>query len=279
MILTSLGTSPTDLAAPGATLATSDPVALALARLTGALIGPAGEALIERRCSALGMGRAAYAQLLVNDPIERQQVVELCLDLTTGWWRHAHVVDDFEQRFLPLIAKRQSRTHRPEIRIWVAGCSTGEDAWSIAGSLIKGIPDIDCWDVTLLGTDLHTGALATASVGAYAETAIPGARVPLVFDRARSGHVIVQRRVRAFTSFAWLNLAEPEWPAIGSFDAIICTDVIPRLVGQDGASLVRRLAACLRQAGTLYVDQDARRPTMDFALRQPAPGVFSRPLA
>jgi len=148
------------------------------------------------------------------------------------------------------------RTLGRRLRVWSAGCSTGEEPYTIAVVLAREIRDIARHDVRILATDIDTAVLAKGLAGQYPASSIDD--VPKAYReyfRAASGgrdEVVMDDKVRALIKFARLNLMEP-WPFHGKFDAIFCRNVMIYFDNQTKAQIVDRFTAQLRTGGFLYV--------------------------
>lgn len=113
----------------------------------------------------------SFLERLLSTAVTSGQLEILASHLTVGetyFWRQPQVFDALEERILPeLIRLRGSGEKR--LRIWSAGCSTGEEPYSIAIALRRAMPAIDDWNITILATDVNPRMLRTAAAGRYAE--------------------------------------------------------------------------------------------------------------
>src|SRR5512138_1766052 len=114
---------------------------------------------------------------LLSTKLLPEQVTVLARHLTIGetyFFRETSSFEQLEQRILPeLIAARRGRDQR--LRIWSAGCSSGEEPYSIAILLTRLLPDLREWHITILATDLNQAALAKAARGIYGDWSFRGA--------------------------------------------------------------------------------------------------------
>ena len=171
----------------------------------------------------------------------------------TSFFRESHHFDHLRREILvPRLAEGRRR-----IRVWSAGCSTGEEPYSIAISALgKGGPAaIPGVDLRILATDLDTTVLARAAGGRY-----PAARAQDVPAPLRAGAILhrspeeveVAPALRAAVAFRRLNLLHV-WPFRGPFDAIFCRNVLIYFDSDTKAELVRRFADLLDAGGALYL--------------------------
>ena len=110
---------------------------------------------------------AEYRDLLASDG--GREIGEFCNAITTNltsFFRESHHFEYLRDQVLqPMVANRVASRR---VRIWSAGCSTGEEAYSLAMTVIEAIPDLRTWDVKILATDLDSDVLAKAQRGIYA---------------------------------------------------------------------------------------------------------------
>jgi chemotaxis protein methyltransferase CheR len=150
----------------------------------------------------------------------------------TYFFREQKSFEVLESRILPdLIASRRGRDQR--LRIWSAGCSTGEEAYSLAILLARMIPDISEWQITILATDINSRALGKAQHGVYGEWSFRG--VPdwvrqRHFQRTPDGLFELSQGIRRMVTFEILNLAEGNYPSLATntnaMDLIFCRNVL-----------------------------------------------------
>lgn len=137
-----------------------------------------------------------------------------------------------EQHHFDYLAELLSEyRHNRKLRIWSAGCATGEEPYSIAMALHDSIDDIAAWDIRILATDIDTDALRIASEGVYAQNKVDDLDERTLkrwFQRGRglfAGRVRVEPVLRDLISFKELNLFG-SWPMSKPFDIIFCRNVV-----------------------------------------------------
>ncbi|MEN3361347.1 MAG: chemotaxis protein methyltransferase CheR, partial [Mycobacteriales bacterium] len=177
----------------------------------------------------------------------------------THFFRDAGQMAALEKVVLPeLIARR-----RPErrLRVWSAGCSTGEEPYTLAMLIHRLLPDLAGWDVLVLGTDINGRSLATAQRGRYRAWSLRG--MP---DRARAAYlrpaadareeVQVAPEIHRMVTFRQLNLAGEAYPAItGGMDLVLCRNVLLYFDDAAARAVVRRLRRVLPDDGWLLLSQ------------------------
>jgi chemotaxis protein methyltransferase CheR len=226
-------------------------------------------ARLGRRLAALGLQSfAAYANMVEGAGKaavrEREEMLSALTTNVTRFFREPHHFETLRARVLPDLAARARAGGR--VRLWSAGCSTGEEAYSLALTVLDVLPEAPALDVRILATDLDRRVLATASAGLYparAAQSIPAAQRARHF-RPVAGEAATRYAagpaLRALVSFRRLNLAGT-WPLRGRFDAILCRNVV---IYFDEATEVRvwsGLANRLLPGGWLFIGHSERIDT------------------
>lgn len=190
-------------------------------------------------------------------PLQRAQVEALAERLVVGetyFFREPAAFALLEHEVLPsLIEARRAQPRR--LRLWSAGCCTGEEAWSLAMVLQRVLPDLPQWDAEVLGTDIHPGFLARAEEGAYGDWSFRDVEPDLRerhFDALGGDRWTVRPSLRRLTRFAHLNLAG-EYAAAGTCDLILCRHVLMYFDAEQARLAVARLHRALAPGGWLLV--------------------------
>lgn len=172
----------------------------------------------------------------------------------TAFFRENHHFEYLQDEVIPELLKRNKLTK--QIRVWSAGCSTGEEPYSLAITLLEKVPAD--WDVKILATDLDTNVLQTAMDGVYAEeraTGIAEDRLKRWFMRGKdsqAGLIRARPQLQQIIQFKQLNLMK-EWPMKGPFDFIFCRNVLIYFDRDTKASLARRYAQLLADKSWLFI--------------------------
>ncbi|MFL6287951.1 MAG: CheR family methyltransferase [Actinomycetes bacterium] len=159
---------------------------------------------------------------------ERQQLLDAVTIQETHFFRNLPQVEALRRDVLPDLLRRNRATGRP-LTIWSAGCSTGEEPYTIAMLLVEILQETGSYPVRIIGTDVSAAALDVARAGVYSgrtiQLAEPGA-VERWFDRAGDGSYSVAQPVRDMVEFRLQNLVIDEPPfAAGEVDLIVCRNV------------------------------------------------------
>ncbi|SEO54275.1 MCP methyltransferase, CheR-type [Salinihabitans flavidus] len=225
---------------------------------------------LSKRLRALGLtGFTDYISLLQShDHIEekRQFVMALTTNVTR-FFRENQQFEDLRSNLLPDLIAQARKGGR--IRFWSAGCSSGEEPYSLAFTLLDLCPEAPTHDIRILATDIDTNVIRQAQDGLYPTSAIAG----LPYDcgvrhttdhPARPDLVAVSPAARQLIAFRELNLLG-DWPFRGPFDVVMCRNVVIYFNSDTQDSLWPRFAAKLRPGGTLYLGHSERLSTTGHA--------------
>jgi chemotaxis protein methyltransferase CheR len=212
---------------------------------------------LARRLRALGLNSfAAYLEIVTSPEAvdERRQMINALTTNLTSFFREAHHFNYLGDTILPEIARnRLSGSSR--LRIWSAGCSSGEEPYSIAMTVCAKLPDWQRWDARILATDIDTNMVATGRAGRYeasrAET-VPESYRKRFLLRLDSGTVEVADILRDLVAFRQLNLLGA-WPMRGRFNVIFCRNVVIYFDKPTQRMLFDRFANILIPGGWLIV--------------------------
>ena len=202
---------------------------------------------------------APFLIKLMSAPLSKEQMDILACTLTIGetyFLRDPNSYRILEKKLLPeLIAARRSTNK--SIRIWSAGCSTGEEPYTLAILLSRAIPDISDWRVTLLATDINPLALERGRQGIYGKWSFRNAP-PWLYDyfTARGdGRYQVIPEIRKMVRFSHLNLADDTAMASGTkeMDLIFCRNVMLYFSAEQIERTMARFHDSLSDSGWLFV--------------------------
>lgn len=207
-----------------------------------------------RRIRSLGLSSFDdYCELLRSDNSpETSGFINAITTNLTSFFRESHHFQYLAHSVLPELRESNSASRR--VRIWSAGCSTGEEPYSIAMTLAEAAFPSG-WDVKLLATDLDSNVVATAKAGVYGTDRLKGLDTHLLgrhFNRISSDSFEVKDSVRSLITFKQLNLMN-EWPMRGKFDVIFCRNVVIYFNKDTQRQLFDRYANLLREGGYLFI--------------------------
>ncbi|MDP2256576.1 MAG: CheR family methyltransferase [Polaromonas sp.] len=215
----------------------------------------------------------AYIHWLLAAPLTRTQIEGLASHLTVGetyFFREKRGLDILEQQILPQLLRARAQTEK-HLRIWSAGCCSGEEPYSIAMLLDRLIPDIAQWNVTILATDINPQFLRKAAQGVYGEWSFrgtPGWLRERYFTRRADGRFEIQPRIRRRVTFSYLNLAEDAYPSLvnntNAMDVIFCRNVLMYFAPERARNVVDKLQRSLIDGGWL-ITSPAETSTVLFS--------------
>lgn len=155
---------------------------------------------------------------IISAPLTREHIEILAANLTiseTYFWREPQTLEALEQIIIPrLIRQRQKGEKR--IRIWSAGCSTGEEPYSIAIALNRTIPNIKDWNISILATDINPRTLRKATTGEYGQWSLRGVPQWLkekYFVQKPNNKFDIITEIKSMVKYEYLNLAEDIYPS------------------------------------------------------------------
>jgi chemotaxis protein methyltransferase CheR len=200
----------------------------------------------------------AYREHLAANQREVENFVNSISTNHTKFFRESHHFDHFRTHVAQHFSQAARRGTERRLRIWSAGCSSGEEPYTIAVVLKQAAPDIAQYDARLLATDIDTDILAKAARGEYQISALEEVPAPYreYFEEASDGragaNVVMAEEIRNLITYRQLNLLGP-WPMKGLFDAIFCRNVMIYFDAPTKTKLVERFTQQLRPGGWLYI--------------------------
>jgi chemotaxis protein methyltransferase CheR len=213
---------------------------------------------LSRRLRALGLDSFRdYRNVLTADP-EGQEMVEFCNAITTNltsFFRESHHFDFLRDQVLVPLG---TRPPGQRLRIWSAGCSTGEEPYSIAMTVRESVPQASRHDIKILATDLDSDVLSRGRMGVYADDRVKGmsqARISAFFQEQVEGgarRLAITPDLRELITFNQLNLMH-ELPMRGPFDVIFCRNVVIYFDKETQRDLFKRFALLQRPGDVLFL--------------------------
>jgi chemotaxis protein methyltransferase CheR len=201
-------------------------------------------------------------QWLLSSPFTRGQIEILASHLTVGetyFFRERKSFAVLEDHILPeLIRSRRGTEQR--LRIWSAGCCTGEEPYSVAILLSQMIPDLKDWNITILATDINPGFLSRASAGVYRDWSFRDTPLRIqkdYFKRQKEGRFEIIASIKKMVTFSYLNLVEDGFPTLltntNAIDLIFCRNVLMYFAPQRAEKVSHNLYRSLVDGGWLIV--------------------------
>lgn len=206
--------------------------------------------------------RESCAHWLLSAPLTRHMNEILASHLSVGetyFFREKPSLEIFEQHILSGLLQSRRQNER-RLRIWSAGCCTGEEAYTIAILLDRLIPDLKDWHVTILATDFNPKFLRKAAQGKYGEWSFrdaPGWLRERYFTKGADGRLEILPHIRKMVTFSYLNFADDAYPSLtnntGAMDVIFCRNVLMYFTAQRAEQVTGKFHRALVDGGWLIV--------------------------
>jgi len=204
----------------------------------------------------------ALVNLMMASELSTDQIKTLAWHLTIGetyFLRGKSTFEVLENDILPELALAR-RGKEQQLRLWSAGCSGGEEAYSLAITASRVLPDIGDWNTTILATDINTRALHKGQGGVYGNWSFrdtPDWLRAQFFSAAANGDWAIRPRIKKMVTFSYLNLNLDPYPSLATntnaMDVIFCRNVIMYFSPEVMRRVIGNLHDALREGGYLFV--------------------------
>ena len=215
---------------------------------------------LAKRLRALGLSSFRdYCELVAGtDGLdERQKMLAALTTNVTRFFREPHHFDHLRDKVLPPLLDAARRGGK--VRLWSAACSSGQEPFSIAMTILSLMPDAAERDIRILATDIDPNMVREGRGGTYAPHLLDGVPEPYRkrWTTSVAGGVQMADELRALITFNELNLIG-DWPMKGRFDAIFCRNVAIYFEDDTQARLWSRFAPLIGPNGALYIGHSER---------------------
>ena len=215
---------------------------------------------------------AEYLELVGDNPAHAEfgEMVDALTTNKTSFLRERSHFDYLRETVIPSLGNTA--------RIWSAGCSSGEEAYTLAMLLLDSNVPGTARDVRILATDISQRMLTAARTATYSADLmvdVPAEWQRRYWTRGADNSYVATPAVRALVKFASLNLME-HWPMRGPFDAIFCRNVMIYFDKQTQQRLVERFWTLLRPGGHLFVGHSESLTGTSHRFRYVQPAVYVR---
>jgi chemotaxis protein methyltransferase CheR len=215
---------------------------------------------VSKRLRELNLSTISEYCAILTGPNGEREIQPLINALTTNktdFFREEHHFDHMEKIALPRLRAQAKVAGQRRLRIWSAGCSSGEEPYSIAMTLAESMRDLNHWDARILATDIDTETLKKGTAGIYDirdSKSIPAAMRSkyvrtMPADKTRCS---MSKLLRTLVTFKPLNLLDP-WPMTGPFDIVFCRNVVIYFSKDTQRELFDRFADLIQVGGFLYI--------------------------
>lgn len=215
---------------------------------------------ITAACNKFNYLPREYLHQLKNCPSSSSLLADLLGSITVGesyFFRDKNQMQLLEKNILPRLIKQNK--NNLTLRIWSAGCSTGEEIYTIAMLLYELIPDIGLWNLHLLGTDINVNALEKAALGSYGQwsmRSIPEKYIQRFFLKNQRTYLL-SPKICNLVHFKYLNLSDNSYPSIingiNKIDLILCRNVLIYFDNDLVAKIMKKLGACMAEGAYLLL--------------------------
>lgn len=216
-------------------------------------------ARLVRRLRALGMQAFRDYCNLVASPEGAAERGEMLTSLTTNVTRFFREPHHFEHLKVQVLTPARA-ARRTRLRLWSSACSTGQEPYSMAMTLLSAWPEAASADIRILATDIDRNVIATAEAAVYDEAQLDGVSAEQrrkFFEPVGDGRLRVVDAIRRLVSFRRLNLLEA-WPMQGQFDALFCRNVVIYFDEPTQQGVWEKFVPRLAPEGALYIGHSER---------------------
>lgn len=220
-----------------------------------------GLAVVAREMGSADL--TACAHRLISAPLGTVEIGLLAAGLTVGetyFFRDTRLFNILRERILPDLRETRCRLQEPHLRLWSAGCSTGEEPYSLAILLHEVLEDLPRWNISLHATDINPASIAKAETGSYGlwsfrET--PSCVKERYFTQVSERQFVLDPTVRSQVTFSSLNLIGEGYPSplddLDDMDLILCRNVLMYFQPEKIPAILHRLYLSLAPDGWLIV--------------------------
>lgn len=222
-----------------------------------------------------------YYDLAINSPEERIQMLDALSTNETRFFREPQHFELLKSQIFPKWAEEAAAGYRSrKIRVLSAGCSTGQEPYSLAMILLDRFPAAAGWEIEIIATDLSTRALEIARTGIW--PAAKADEIPSPYLKTfmlkgfadQAGKMKAGPEIRSVVRFFRMNLNEPAYPLTGKFEMIFCRNVLIYFDQRGREQVVRRLASFLSPDGYIFLGHAESLHSMSDRLRSIIPTVY-----
>jgi chemotaxis protein methyltransferase CheR len=225
-----------------------------------------------------------YLRHVLNDPTghELALLVDALSTNLTKFFREEQHFEYLRSQWLPPWLQAKESRHDLRLRGWSAGCSSGEEPYSLAITLLEALPGWERWNVKILATDVSTRMLQRAQEGLYDKDRVEPIPLPLrnkYLIRGRAGSVDryeVGPSLRHIVILRYLNLIQ-DWPIQGPIDFIFCRNVMIYFDKPTQNRLINRFYDLLAPGGVLFTGHSESLTGIAHKFQYVQPTIYSKP--
>jgi len=240
---------------------------------------------LARRLRALNITSFRDYLAFLQGPEGADELVQMINRITTNktdFFREKHHFDYLMQELLPQLHAEGEASGRRKLRCWSAGCSSGEEPYTLAMCLSEFFASRPGWDVKILATDLDTTMLSKAAARTYEERLLDPVPKALLHKhwtkRKVDGEVFYEasQKLRDIITFRKFNLIHPTYPLKVALDFVFCRNVLIYFDGPDKAEILTKFHAVIKPGGHLFVGHSESLMMVKELFRHVATTVYLR---
>ncbi len=222
---------------------------------------------VARRMRTLGFSECRdYLASLEESAEETQHLIAALTTNVSHFFRETHHFHHVRDALLQSGAKGK-------LRFWSAGCSNGQEPYSLAIEILKAIPEAEKHDILILASDIDRNVLQKAASGIYTFSeveSVDGNDRSKYWNELPDGRFEIVEAARKLVRFRQLNLNASTWPMTGPFDAIFCRNVVIYFNDETQAALWPRFRTMLKTGGLLMLGHSERLHPIEGSGFEPA---------
>ena len=240
---------------------------------------------LSRRLRALGLASFAEYLDLLAGPGAGDELIHMINQITTNktsFFREPHHFEYLADTVLPALEEQGQARGRRVVRIWSAGCSSGEEPYTLALVLSEYFASRRGWNLKILATDLDTAMLETASRGVYPQSitqTVPDHLLRRYFTSQREGEALtfqVRPQLRDLILFRKFNLMRPAYPIRTPLDVIFCRNVMIYFENDDKVEIVTKFHHLLKPGGHLFVGHSESLMTLKHLFARQTSTIYRK---
>jgi chemotaxis protein methyltransferase CheR len=225
-----------------------------------------------------------YYQLVTQPDQQHERAVMIdCITTNeTHFFREPRHFDYLERQVFPKWLQEAAAGERAmRLRVWSAGCSSGEEPYSLAMLLLKNFPESNGWDIEVLGTDISTRVLEKARAATYPiekSKDIPAGYLRAYMLKGRGDHKAMMKvspELHRVVRFARVNLHADSYPILGSFDLVFCRNVLIYFDQESKIKVIGGILRHLSSSGLLFVGHSEHLGGIAPSLKTVAPTIHA----
>ncbi len=200
----------------------------------------------------------------------------------TEFFREAAHFQFLSEKAIPALLENKRKKHEKRVRVWSAGCSTGEEPYSISMVLAEQVQPRCEWDVKILATDISTRVLKKAMEGVYTKDQLRSVSLQLInsyFNKRidnNKGYYHIDTCLKNMIAFRRLNLTDETFPFKGQFDFIFCRNVMIYFDKQTQSELISKFYKHLAPDGYLFIGHSESLAGTNNKFRYVQPTVYQK---